>query len=469
MSVTMPPRGEHTEAASFIADPTAFFEKSYTAMHSLPLDMLDRLQREGLALRFASAMERIAMLRRLAERQGISSIVEIGDVVPLLFEHTMYKSYPASLLEQQRFDQLTLWLDKLTSVDLAEVDASQCDSIDAWLETLVESVSVDPAFSSGTSGTMSFIPWSTGDITRRCESRRVSELQTFGEAPTREQLESAFHHISVTNRSRGDYMGPVFSRGEPGHSHLFEPNGESADLLWLAARLRLAAARGDATRVSVPESLLRRKGELERAHATAAERKREWARSIVGLAGQRVLWSGQPFLMYQLARDFLDRDIRCEFAPGSVLILGGGFKGNELPDDWLARVEEFVGIRAKWVYAMVEVGANHVMCGNGRYHLQPWVIPFVLDPFTSELMPRSGVQRGRIALFDLSAESRWGGVITGDEAEVAFDEPCGCGATTPHLSANIERLSEKRGGDDKILCTASPQAHAEAMQYLVGQ
>jgi hypothetical protein len=32
----------------------------------------------------------------------------------------------------------------------------------------------------------------------------------------------------------------------------------------------------------------------------------------------------------------------------------------------------------------------------------------------------------------------------------------------------IERLSEKRGGDDKINCAAAPQAHAEAMNYLLG-
>ncbi len=36
------------------------------------------------------------------------------------------------------------------------------------------------------------------------------------------------------------------------------------------------------------------------------------------------------------------------------------------------------------------------------------------------------------------------------------------------IAPGITRLSEKRGGDDKITCAASPQAHAEAMQFLTG-
>ena len=64
--------------------------------------------------------------------------------------------------------------------------------------------------------------------------------------------------------------------------------------------------------------------------------------------------------------------------------------------------------------------------------MQPWVIPFVLDPETSELLPRRGVQTGRFAFFDLAADSHWGGLMTGDEIEIDFDAQCGCGATTLH-------------------------------------
>ncbi len=78
------------------------------------------------------------MLTRLADFMGIMQIDRFEDVVPLLFDHTTYKSYPASLLDNGRFDQLTRWLGKLTTLDLSAVDVSDCDSIDSWLDALKE-------------------------------------------------------------------------------------------------------------------------------------------------------------------------------------------------------------------------------------------------------------------------------------------------------------------------------------------
>ena len=34
------------------------------------------------------------------------------------------------------------------------------------------------------------------------------------------------------------------------------------------------------------------------------------------------------------------------------------------------------------------------------------------------------------------------------------------------IEGNIERYSEKRGGDDKISCAATESAHTEAMDFL---
>lgn len=63
---------------------------------------------------------------------GVSRITQFEDLVPLLFAHSMYKSYPASLLDKKRFDLVMRWLSKLTPVDLSHVDVAGCDSIDEW-------------------------------------------------------------------------------------------------------------------------------------------------------------------------------------------------------------------------------------------------------------------------------------------------------------------------------------------------
>jgi hypothetical protein len=116
---------------------------------------------------------------------------------------------------------------------------------------------------------------------------------------------------------------------------------------------------------------------------------------------------------------------------------------------------------------MAEVSATANLRAQGRYHLSPWIVPFILDPDTSWLKPRQGLQTGRFAFFDLLPTSHWGGFITGDELEIDFDGTCSCGATSLNAAFEVARLSEKRGGDDKITCAASPAAHAQAMAYLV--
>src|SRR6201999_2850204 len=116
-----------------------------------------KLQRPGLARRFDEQRERTPMVAKLAGRQGIEQVQDFAEVLPLLFGHTMYKSYPVALLEQQQFGMLTQWLDKLTAIDLGGVDVSSCDSIDSWLDALFVQSSLDPSHSGGTSGTMSFL------------------------------------------------------------------------------------------------------------------------------------------------------------------------------------------------------------------------------------------------------------------------------------------------------------------------
>ncbi|WP_199577103.1 hypothetical protein [Paraburkholderia xenovorans] len=41
----------------------------------------------------------------MGSEQGIDDIQRIEDVAPLLFAHTVYKSYPMSYLERGQFDR----------------------------------------------------------------------------------------------------------------------------------------------------------------------------------------------------------------------------------------------------------------------------------------------------------------------------------------------------------------------------
>jgi hypothetical protein len=96
----------------------------------------------------------------------------------------------------------------------------------------------------------------------------------------------------------------------------------------------------------------------------------------------------------------------------------------------------------------------------------PYTLPMLLDTEGNEL-PREGVHKGRLAVFDLLAESYWGGFISGDEVTMHWDERCACGWGGPRIEKSIRRYSEMEGGDDKITCAGSAQAYNEFMSFVM--
>ena len=107
-------------------------------------------------------------------------------------------------------------------------------------------------------------------------------------------------------------------------------------------------------------------------------------------------------------------------------------------------------------------------CSAGHYHFMPYAIPYVLDE-NGVPLPREGVQIGRLALFDLLAESYWGGFITGDKVTLHFDNDCACGWKGPYIESNVRRFSEITGEEDKISCSGSQQAYDEFLDFILGE
>ncbi len=257
-------------ARGFIQDPLAFFDMSLTKMQSVPRGLLEELQTEALSMRFEQQRERIPILTKLADRQGIKRVGEFDEVLPLLFEHTIYKSYPSYLLEKGQFGKLTTWLDRLTSHDLSRVDTSGCNSIHSWLDLLCAETEVDPISSSGTTGTMSFTPRDKSDWrTFILGSMRIQLLQKFGEPPSDSDLNEKLHVLWPTHRDghTAFYRSPHYyhqylAMGSDDHFHAMLDTVGDTDVMYLAAQLRAAQSRGD-SRVNVPQSLLDRRSEIE--------------------------------------------------------------------------------------------------------------------------------------------------------------------------------------------------------------
>jgi len=168
----------------FMNDPIGFFGQSYTKMHSIPRTELEGLQRQAMGIRFQEHYGSIEILRKLADRLGVAALDEFNDVVPLLFSHTVFKSYPAALIDKKRFDLMTRWLDKLTSYDLSHVDTTGCTGIDDWIERLDEQTPLEVITSSGTTGTISILPKDKRGAEEGMVLWKICLFQTFGQEPT---------------------------------------------------------------------------------------------------------------------------------------------------------------------------------------------------------------------------------------------------------------------------------------------
>jgi hypothetical protein len=468
----------NSSVETFMNDPIAFFDQSITKMHQIPRAELEMLQREAMARRFAAHRESIEMVRNLADRLSIKEVREFDDIVPLFFAHTAFKSYPAALLDKKRFDLMTKWLDKLTSHDLSKVDVAGCESIDEWIERLDAQTPLEVITSSGTTGTISIIPKERAGAVQGMELWKMFLFQRFGKEPTPEELDPQVDVI-WPNYAKGklghlriaDMLKRSFTGGDESRFHALYTEEVSADLIFLASKLRRAASRGELDRVKVDPKLLARKSEFE---AMEARRPQEMAaffeRCTQQLAGKRVFMTGAYHLMYELAAEGLKRGVKNVFARDSAILTGGGLKGFVLPDNYMDVIQEFLGVdRIQEGYGMSEISAFHWACDEKRYHVQPWVIPFLLDPDTSRPLPREGVVTGRAAFYDFLNNSHWGGIISGDEITIDWSTPCRCGLASVHIAHDIMRYSEKQGvEDDRISCSATEEVKTEALRFMQG-
>jgi len=458
-----------------LTDPVALVGHSKRNWEHLPRAEVEAMQLRGLQQRFAQLRDQIPMLKKLADGQGIEHIDCIDDVVPLLFEHTMYKSYPPSLLDNNKWAQIAKWMGKLVTPDiaasLAAADYSACEGLDDFFEVVGREVpQLRLGHSSGTSGTISFLPHSVSEAIKSTLARRLFIWDMDGPVAEPPELHVAYPYFRrgyATHLRGNDYTVKYVLKGEE-YFHAAYPTLMSSDVLYLGAKIRAAQAKGTLDRLTISPKLRAKKAEYDKLLADMPQHLENFFQTIAEeLKGKRIFVWGTWNLLHGMATAGLKHGLEGVFAADSFINTGGGAKGLEQPPGWREDILRFTGARRLHeLYGMTEVLASHFMCEHGNYHLAPTAVPYLLDPETSQPLPREGRVTGRAAFFDLGADSRWGGFITGDEITIDWSTPCGCGRPSAYVLPLIQRYSELQGGDDKITCAASANVHAEAMDFL---
>ena len=462
----------------FGSAPEDLIRLTHNELYAIPLAEQHRIQLDGVRKRFGEQIERLPVLKRLAEEQGLHEICSLEDVAPLLIPHSAMKSYPMSFLEKNQFVRLTQWLNGFTTHDLSSIDASACESIDDWLQLLDAQSEVRVMHSTGTSGKLSFLPRGTTEMmlmvpgyTRHFD-RFGDDPWAPGVAPEETPILFFQHRKGAMAQHRQlDYLETHLFGGDSDMIVALYPTRFSADAASVGGRLRVAEARGELGKIQISPKLLERREAFLAEQASATEYVDHFLTSVAErFAGRTVYVMSHIPMLHTVAVEARRRGIRNLLDPRSFVIAGGGMKGQSLPDDWLETIQEFLGgVHVAPSYGMTETVAGTRMCPSRHYHLQTWQIPFLLHPVSGAPLPRVGTQTGRFGIVDLNAQTYWGGFLTGDEVTLSWGdiEPCACGRIGPYLHEGIRRYSEKEGGDDKVTCAGAPEAHDRAIEHLL--
>lgn len=419
---------------------------------------LDALQLRAIRQLFARRRGEISVLDRRARDLGIEHITTTRDLVPLLFAHQTYKSYPDSFVTQNKWALMNRWLTTLSTNPVGGIDVSDVTDTDAWVARL-SGHGHHVLLSSGTSGKTSFLNRNSWDRTLTGDNIVANMRLT--------------QHIGDGERR------PVFLLGPRNGTHIFvdvmraiaDQFGRPGATHWLSeltltevdtkrqAELRRQVADGSASPGAIRE--------LEERVSARQQHMRE---SIDAIAGALLEHRGEPvmiiglwlphFLLMEQARRRGMGDAALQ--PDSTIFVGGGLKGATLPADFREQVERFYGVapsRYHRAFGMVELSAQFLWCDAARYHCPPWVRMLILDKTGEELLEpdAAGDTRGRLAFFDIATEGRWGGVISGDQV-LAHTGRCRCGRTSPSVS-EVVRYTDLPDGDDKLSCAGTMSSY----------
>lgn len=423
------------------------------------------LQVEALNERFQERKDTIKLLGLRAREAGTTEIRDVADMVPLLFPHTAYKSYPESFLIEEKWDRLTKWLGTISPYPIVDVDLDGIADIDEWIDRL-SAKGYYISCSSGTTGKSAMLIASGKDM----EWSKIDTVGVFawgsGVDPRQDRMMIGCAPVASVpkNIAIGEAQTAAFANPEwPRWNYPVPPI--TVGSLTRMVVMRKKMAEGTAS----PQ-------EIADFEATSAERQKTLddaidltAEAIIANRHRKLMVSGLWSGLYAVAKAVRDRGYSAkDFDPDNCIYVGGGLKRALLPADYQQFVHETFNIpegRHFQNYSMQELNSGMPKCREGgRYHVPPWIVPMILDKEGNELVPHDvtgGEVEGRAAFFDLSLDGRWGGVISGDKVSLDYS-PCACGNKGPSFRDNIARFADLEG-DDKIGCAGTVDAYVRGM------
>lgn len=428
------------------------------ARFDLALAELRALQIEAMNERFEERRDAIRLLAHRAREAGITAVRDPADVVPLLFAHTAYKSYPEGWLSEGRWERLGRWLETVSTHRIEGVSTADVRDIDDWIARL-EGAGHFVSCSSGTTGKSAMLNASAADMAWSRRDAVAAFAWGSGVEPRGDRRMFGLAPVASVPRNLAIRAALAEAYGDPSTSPFIYPVppitvGQLTGMVALRKRIADGSAKPADISAYEATAAARQQAVSQAAGLSAA--------ALVEARSHKLLLTGMWASLHKVAEavralGFSARDFHAE----NTMYVGGGLKGATLPPDYREYVFETFNLspeRVFMMYGMQEINTAMPRCRAGRYHIAPWLICLLLDESGENLLPRQGGEmEGRAAFFDLSLDGRWGGVISGDRIAVDYGG-CACGRRGPSIRDDIARYSDLPGGD-KISCSGTIDAY----------
>lgn len=423
-----------------------------------PADVLDPIRLAAAQELFIERIKQIPLLAKRAADAGIDSIESFDDLVPLLFAHTVYKSYPQQFFTKGRWDAMLQWLQTLSVSDLSNVDMTDVKDVDDWLSRLWDAGHA-VLCTSGSSGKVSFLTHTVADRARKTRHLRWTQAWPFTSPSAGRPV---FWFGPMVGRNSAVEMGITNEEnwGRPDETNALDKKPLLISEVSRTAAMRTKIAAGTAT----PDEIMEfEKAQTEKSVAGRAE--------VDALIDKLLDMRREPLFIYGLwAQHFMVRDRARErgipdgdFHPDTVLFPAGGIKGLNMPDDYREQITAFYGdVIQIGTYGMTEMAQLMPRCEARCYHVPPGLILMLLDQEGERLLTAEdavdGKLTGRVGFLDLLYEGRWGGLITGDKAVMDLSDHCACGRAGPVILDTVARYAQA-GEEDHIGCAGTIDAY----------
>jgi hypothetical protein len=413
--------------------------------------------------RFQDRVHKIKLLQNRAETGGVSEVRSMADVVPLLFAHTAYKSYPENWLIEGKWDRLGRWLDTVSTNRVEAMDTSDIRGLDDWLARL-ETQGHYVNCSSGTTGKCAMMNAAEPDLYMAAHTMVAGLEWATGVKPVRDRRMMSLAPVATTPRNVSTQKTFVATYNRPDIEPLYYPAppmtiGSITEMVVMRKKI----AEGTAKPAEIAE-FEAKAAERERIMDEAVERV---ADEVIASRGEKLMIMGLFGPIYNVAERVRSKGYSgSDFSPLNVGYISGGLKRAQVPPNYREIVYETFNLTPERLfhgYGMQEMNTNSIRCRAGRYHVPAWKMLLLLDESGENLVtpPPGGEAEGRAAFFDLSLEGRWGGVISGDKITASW-APCACGNRSPHIADNISRFADQAGGD-KIACSGNIDAYVRGV------